>query len=165
MNNFKTKKLNDEREEKLQKKKELKKETRKLKNNNNRIINENPVLDLKESTENNVENKSLLESPEEKKETVLNDPILLHFNYSERDPKNCEITPPFSEISTDRNDLLGEPSDRVIYLPLPSDDKNVYENSELEEKEIGFIGPRLPRMMSDEEFQALLTRLHGDKNG
>ena len=105
--------------------------------------------------ENDVQNKSLLESPEEKKETVLNDPILLHLNYSEPDPKNCKITPPFSEISTDWNDLLGE----------PSDDKNVYESFELEEKEIGFIGPRLPRMMSDEEFQALLTRLHGDKNG
>ena len=133
----------------------MKKETRKLKNNNNRILNENLVLDMKEFTENDVENKSLLESPEEKKETVLNDPVPLHLNYPEPDPKNCEITPPFSAISTDWNDLLGE----------PSEDKNVYENFELEEKEIGFIGPRLPRMMSDEEFQALLTRLHGDKKG
>ena len=37
------------------------------------------------------------------------------------------------------------------------------ENIELEEKEDGFIGPRLPRVMTDQEFKALMDKLLGDK--
>ena len=40
---------------------------------------------------------------------------------------------------------------------------NDYANIELEEKEEGFIGPRLPRMLTDEEVKALFKKLLGDK--
>ena len=36
---------------------------------------------------------------------------------------------------------------------------------ELEKKEEGFIGPRLPRMMTDKEFKALMDKVFGDKYG
>ena len=42
--------------------------------------------------------------------------------------------------------------------PVESYD-NKYANIELEEKEEGFIGPRLPRLMTDEEFKALMRDL------
>ena len=38
-----------------------------------------------------------------------------------------------------------------------------YSNIELEEKEEGFIGPRLPRMLTDEEVKVLFKKLLGDK--
>ena len=44
-----------------------------------------------------------------------------------------------------------------------SDEK--YKNIELEEKEEGFIGPRLPRMLTDDEVKAIFDRLLGDKYG
>jgi len=37
--------------------------------------------------------------------------------------------------------------------------ENPPKDIELEEKEIGFIGPRLPRLMTDEEFKAFSQRL------
>ena len=43
--------------------------------------------------------------------------------------------------------------------------ENRYKNIELEEKEEGFIGPRLPRILTEEEFKALCRRLLGDKYG
>ena len=43
--------------------------------------------------------------------------------------------------------------------------ENKFENIELEEKEEGFIGPRLPRVLTDEEFKLLLKRLLGDGYG
>ena len=43
--------------------------------------------------------------------------------------------------------------------------KNSYENIELEEKPEGFIGPRLPRILTEEECKALFKRLLGDKYG
>ena len=66
----------------------------------------------------------------------------------------------------------------ISNLPLPSPlsaresndnlDNNAgdkYENIELEEKEQGFIGPKLPRMLTDAEFKALVDKLSGDKYG
>ena len=41
------------------------------------------------------------------------------------------------------------------------DDKDI----ELEEKAEGFIGPRLPRMMTNSEFKALMDKVFGDKYG
>ena len=38
-----------------------------------------------------------------------------------------------------------------------------YEGIELEVKEEGFIGPRLPRVMTNEEFKTVMDRLLGDK--
>ena len=43
--------------------------------------------------------------------------------------------------------------------------RTCYENIELEEKPEGFIGPRLPRMLTEEECKALFKRLLGDKYG
>ena len=43
--------------------------------------------------------------------------------------------------------------------------ENECENIELEEKENGFIGPRLPRLMTDEEFKTFCQKLLGDKHG
>ena len=40
---------------------------------------------------------------------------------------------------------------------------NKYTNIELEKKEDGFIGPRLPRMLTDEEVKAIFDKLLGDK--
>ena len=37
------------------------------------------------------------------------------------------------------------------------------DKHQLEEKEEGFIGPRLPRMLTDEEVKAIFDRLLGDK--
>ena len=45
-----------------------------------------------------------------------------------------------------------------------SNSENPPNNIELEDKEQGFIGPRLPRMMTDEEFKAFCQRLLGYKN-
>ena len=47
---------------------------------------------------------------------------------------------------------------------LSTSDKE-YENIELEEKEDGFIGPRLPRLMTDEEFNTFCQKLLGNKHG
>ena len=38
-----------------------------------------------------------------------------------------------------------------------------HRDIELEVKEEGFIGPRLPRMLTDEEVKAIFDRLLGDK--
>ena len=51
-----------------------------------------------------------------------------------------------------------ESNDVVPLEPVESYD-NEYANIELEEKEEGFIGPRLPRLMTDEEFKALMREL------
>ena len=42
-----------------------------------------------------------------------------------------------------------------------SEDEN--KNIQLEEQKEGFIGPRLPRMLTDEEVKAIFDRLLGDK--
>ena len=49
--------------------------------------------------------------------------------------------------------------DEVVPLKPVETHENKYENIELEEKEEGFIGPRLPRLMTDEEFKALMREL------
>ena len=46
-------------------------------------------------------------------------------------------------------------------LGKASDDR--YEDIELETKEDGFIGPRLPRVMTNEEFKTLMDKLLGHK--
>ena len=46
-------------------------------------------------------------------------------------------------------------------LGKASDDR--CENIELETKEDGFIGPRLPRVMTNEEFKTLMDKLLGHK--
>ena len=50
----------------------------------------------------------------------------------------------------------------------PVSDETVDDKSkdiDLEEKEEGFIGPRLPRMMTDKEFKSLMDKVFGDKYG
>ena len=43
--------------------------------------------------------------------------------------------------------------------------ENRFKDVELEEKEEGFIGPRLPRILTEEEVKALIRRVLGDKYG
>ena len=44
-----------------------------------------------------------------------------------------------------------------------SDEK--HKDIELEEKQAGFIGPHLPRMLTDDEVKVLLDKLLDDKYG
>ena len=52
--------------------------------------------------------------------------------------------------------------DPVLQISADTSENN-YTDIELEEKEEGFIGPRLPRMMNDKEFKALMDKFFGDK--
>ena len=57
-------------------------------------------------------------------------------------------------------------SEFVVLVPCAVDNnlgETCVENIELENKEEAFIGPRLPRVKSDEEFKTLMDKLLGDK--
>ena len=74
------------------------------------------------------------------------------------DPHNCDqISPCLPQQSI----LFCSESNPGDGLGKASEDR--YKNMELEEKEEGFIGPRLPRMMTDEEVKALFDKLLGNK--
>ena len=54
----------------------------------------------------------------------------------------------------------------VVEVPCAADNslgETSVENIELKDKEEAFIGPRLPRVMSDKEFKTLMDKLLGDK--
>ena len=141
LNEFKTKKLDEEKREKLMKKKELKREAKKTRNNNNTIINEK----LAEVEKNSEENSEVHEEKGSK-------PII-----SSREQSPHRIV---GEAS------LPSDSDSACLKTLSvktSEEK--YKNIELEEKEEGFIGPRLPRMLTDDEVKAIFDKLLGDKYG
>ena len=56
--------------------------------------------------------------------------------------------------------------DPCVVRPLPQLSAETFEDEdklELKETDEGFIGPRLPRMLSDEEVKAMFDRLLGDK--
>ena len=53
-------------------------------------------------------------------------------------------------------------SEFVVEVPCAADNclgETSVENIELEDKEEAFIGPRLPRVMSDEEFKTLMDKV------
>ena len=116
-------------------------------------------MEVNDKKENAVKNDSLVE--EEKKSSLLVMDTAVDENKKKcTSPKqhNCaNISPclplPSPLSATESNDDLDDNSG------------DNYENIELEEKEQGFIGPKLPRMLTDAEFKALLDKLSGDKNG
>ena len=55
--------------------------------------------------------------------------------------------------------LMATPS----YNSLSKTSNTKCKEIELEEKPEGFIGPRLPRMLTDEECEALFKKLLGEK--
>merc|ERR1712105_519937 len=133
LNEFKTKRLNEERKERLTKKKELKKEANKNKigGNNNTASYEKTCIDGKNKEENSGEHeekgaKSVSASSEQSTLCVLGEPSL-PFD-PDLDPGKSGPNSKFSEETSNEN----------------------YEKIELEEKEEGFIGPRLPRMLTGE---------------
>ena len=71
--------------------------------------------------------------------------------------------------NTDLSCAPSQPCVRDTDLNPPPSDLSVetYEVKaryiELEEKDEGFIGPRLPRMLTDKEVKAIFDRLLGDK--
>ena len=116
--------------------------------NNNTVSNEKPIVVKENSEEDSVEQdvKGLESSPL----CVVDEPSptydpdhgeCVHTSLCKTDKQLSNST--FSEETTDEE----------------------CKNIELEEKEEGFIGPRLPRMMTDEEVKALFKNLLGDKYG
>ena len=65
--------------------------------------------------------------------------------------ENEEVPKSSAEVSCAASNSLGKNSDER------------YEHVELEVKDEGFIGPRLPRVMSNEEFKTLMDKLLGYK--
>ena len=57
-----------------------------------------------------------------------------------------------------------QPSPSTLNKTWAKPNNSEYENIELEDKEEGFIGPRLPRMMTDEEFKVFCQKLLGDNH-
>ena len=140
LNEFKTKKQDEEKREKLIKKKELKKEAKKNRNNNNtsiQAIHENVIEAINISEEN-----SVVQEEEGPKPMVPRHEL----------PPHCIM----SEVSH-----TSHPDSECLKTSSDLECKNI----ELEEKEEGFIGPRLPRMLTDDEVKAIFDRLLGDKYG
>ena len=140
LHEFKSKKLNEERQERIRKKKELRRETKKNGNNNN----PSTTLAAKEEKldEKKVEKEEESDISVEKKESCPS--VAIGSDSSAANSKACVLDPQNKQsVET-------------------SEDK--FRDIELEEKEEGFIGPRLPRMLTNEEVKALLDRLLGDKH-
>ena len=147
LNEFKTKKLNEERQEKIRKKKELRKEAKKRENNNKKPNNDTPAVKEEVSDEKNgkkddesdfaveFENRNCFSVVKE------SDPISAHSKSCVQNPDNNH---PLSEKSVETSE-------------------EGHRDIELEVKEEGFIGPRLPRMLTDKKVKALFERLLGDK--
>ena len=136
LNEFRVRKLNEERQEKIRKKKELKKEAKKIEVVNNSTDNGDFVQKKKDENEYTLQKDAVVEDAEKKIPCSLKS-------------HNCD------QHSTLSNFNAG--------LGKSSEDR--YKNIELEEKEEGFIGPRLPRMLTNEEVKALFDKLLGDKYG
>ena len=139
LHEFKSKKLNEERQERIREKKELRRETKKNGNNNK----PSTTLDVKEEK---LEKKKVVKEEEsnisdEKKESCLS--VVAGSDSSGADSTACVLDPQYNRsVETSENKC---------------------RDIELEEKEEGFIGPRLPRMLTNEEVKALFERLLGDK--
>ena len=70
---------------------------------------------------------------------------------------------PSTSISNELSNAESDDDIRLFQEEAVNTSEKSDESIELEEKEAGFIGPRLPRLMSDEEVKALFRRLLGDK--
>ena len=68
--------------------------------------------------------------------------------------------------NTDSSFAPSQPSVRDPDLNPPLSDETLEVKArdiELEEKDEGFLGPRLPRMLTNKEFKALMDKFFGDK--
>ena len=158
LNEFKIKKLNEERQEKIRKKKELKREAKKIKDKVS-TGNGDFTMEGKDTNENAVKNDSLVE--EEKKSSLLVMDTAVDENKNKctsQKQQNCANISPCLPLPSPLS--ARESNDN-----LDNNAGDKYENIELEEKEQGFIGPKLPRMLTDAEFKALVDKLSGDKYG
>ena len=139
LNIYKSKKINEERQERLKKKKELKKEAKRqrLKSGSIEVVE---VIDLKVSGTNSgvkCEHEKVVEEKERDLQTVTEEKGDLNMNKQSGvgiEPTQNDPEP----VKTNAND---------------------FENIELEEKEEGFIGPRLPRLMTKGEVDVLFKGL------
>ena len=138
LNEFKQKTLNQARKERLEKKKELRKEAKKCSNNNKKSVKDAFAGKEEYFDENYVEKLSEPDNSGQQVRTELNDSCL-----STRDTE-----PDANQTHLQSSGNTSENKPREI---------------ELEQKEEGFIGPRLPRMLTDEEVKAVFDRLLGDK--
>ena len=147
------------KKEKLIKKKELKKESKKIKNvinNNNTVSNENTDVVEKIMEENIIEDDENEKGPQ---------PMVA----SREQPKLCDVGEPEPSSHSDSDHVeaqkhLSKPTSDLKTLSEETTGEK-YKDIELEEKEEGFIGPRLPRLMTDDEVKALFKKLLGDKYG
>ena len=128
----------------MQKKKDLKKEAKKCSNNNKKS-----VKDTFSANEEDFDYHCIVKVSEhepvnsvQQVGTELNDSCSLTMaNEVDTEP---DTNPPLSQSSGNTSE-------------------NKHSEVELEEKKEGFIGPRLPRMLTDEEVKAVFDRLLGDK--
>ena len=98
-------------------------------------------------------------------------------NPDKQNKRPLEVTPPSVENKSTRNEKVPETSKQLVFSHSEPDsarmDENApvtmksltdyfdskfdcFQNNDLEEKEEGFVGPRLPRMMTDQEVKAVL---------
>ena len=153
LNEFKAKKLQEERKERLQKKKERKKLAKQCSENNNNTNKDAFAVKEEDDHENDIEKGNNADhSVEDWKESTKENSVSLPVNKSQL----SDAHPP---TFVDQNPDVISPNLELSDKKLKTEPKEI----ELEEKEEGFIGPRLPRLMSDEEVKALLDRLLGDK--
>ena len=152
LNDFKVRKLNEERQERIRKKKELKKEAKKMNNNNNSQGTGNDDFEMREKDtyEKTLQKSSIVEEAEKQ--------IQCEAQSCSMKSQNCDQ---LSTCLPQQSILPGGESNVSDGLEKASEDR--YKNVELEEKEDGFIGPRLPRMLTDEEVKALIDKALGDK--
>ena len=153
LNEFKSKKIHEERQERIRKKKELKREAKKLVDSSN-----NPNRDTTFAVKEEDSGKKAVEKVhdsniyvvESEKEHCLPAPALVKNTDlccaapSQPCVRDPDLNPPLSDLSVETYEVKA----REI---------------ELEEKHEGFIGPRLPRMLTDKEVKAIFDRLLGDK--
>ena len=85
--------------------------------------------------------------------------MVSHFdpNFSESIPRQANFISMVAHCFTTSNSISKSLSSETS--------ENKFKNIELEEKEVGFIGPRLPRILTDEEFKSLLKKHLGNRYG
>ena len=150
LNEFKVKKLEEERKERLRKKKELKIEAKKTRNNNNNTSS-------KDTFEAAVKEEDIADDMDKDNVEIMND-CIVSIEYGSG---SCS-----SSLAND-TDLSCAYSKSCALDPVPpisaDTTKDEYKDIELEEKTEGFVGPQLPRMMSNKEFKALMDTVFADK--
>ena len=167
LNEFKSKKLNEERQERLRKKKERKREAK----NNNIIPNKNTLVVKEEVSDEKYVGKNKNEGDPYgvlPPDPEINLPISnLSANATDEKHKDIELEygngSCSSSMVTDTDSSCAYPHscalDPVLQISADTSENNHTE----EEKEEGFVGPRLPRMMNNKEFKALMDKFFGDK--